>query len=136
MGSFQCQCKAGFPGDGRDCAKLCEIDTHNCPNTAYCTQLSGGQACRCLSGYEGGGTICNDIDECLTNKHDCNVASNFVCQNTGGSFQCVCKEGYVLSSNSQCVKGELNRYQRQFRCYCLMFCFDGVKYGRVPRNSA
>ena len=34
-----------------------------------------------------------DIDECTTNFHSCDV--NAICQNTVGSYSCICKAGYI-----------------------------------------
>ena len=34
-----------------------------------------------------------DIDECTTNVHSCDV--NAICQNTVGSYSCICKAGYT-----------------------------------------
>ena len=33
-----------------------------------------------------------DINECTTKSHSCDV--NAVCQNTKGSYKCVCRAGY------------------------------------------
>ena len=35
---------------------------------------------------------CIDVDECAESIHDCN--GNAVCQNTVGSFECECKDGF------------------------------------------
>jgi len=34
-----------------------------------------------------------DIDKCTTNFHSCDV--NAICQNTVGSYSCICKAGYI-----------------------------------------
>ena len=36
--------------------------------------------------------VVTDIDECTTNAHDCHLDAT--CSNTGGSFTCICKQGY------------------------------------------
>ena len=35
----------------------------------------------------------SDVDECVTNNHDCD--DNAMCINTVGSFHCTCKMGYT-----------------------------------------
>ena len=43
----------------------------------------------------------SDIDECLTNNSGCDQT----CVNTPGSFDCKCKEGYVLGDNGKTCAG-------------------------------
>ena len=48
-------------------------------------------------GYSGNGTICLDVNECQPQSgaevtHNCD--SNAACNNTEGSFTCVCMDGY------------------------------------------
>ena len=61
--------------------------------------IPGSSECECVSnGYQfvqNSVTVCEDINECLTNNGGCNQ----VCTNTGGSFQCNCTEGYELSGD-------------------------------------
>ena len=38
-----------------------------------------------------------DIDECATNSSGCNQA----CNNTNGSFHCICDDGYALSEDGK-----------------------------------
>ena len=38
-----------------------------------------------------------DIDECATNFSGCNQA----CNNTNGSFHCICDDGYALSADGK-----------------------------------
>ncbi|XP_068737212.1 uncharacterized protein [Montipora capricornis] len=52
-----------------------------------------------------------DIDECLTGKHNCSHVA--VCNNTNGSYKCTCKEGYVgdgrnCSDQNECTSGDAN----------------------------
>ncbi|KAL9974937.1 hypothetical protein ACROYT_G012046 [Oculina patagonica] len=42
--------------------------------------------------------IYEDIDECITGNHDCDVNAN--CTNTAGSHNCTCKEGYAGNGRS------------------------------------
>ena len=45
-----------------------------------------------------------DINECSTNNGGCAQT----CTNTVGSFQCTCRSGYTLASNSRGCNGESN----------------------------
>jgi hypothetical protein len=50
----------------------------------------------CNSGYVvgGGGTVCNDINECATNGGGCASAPAGSCTNTAGTRTCSCNAGY------------------------------------------
>ena len=43
--------------------------------------------------FAGNGLDCDNIDECTTNCHDCNV--NEICTNSLASFSCTCYVGYI-----------------------------------------
>ena len=75
MGSFSCECKSGY------------VDTENCINHV------GSYQWLCKPGYEG--ENCTNINEC--NLSDV-CGDNSVCNDTDGSFTCICKDGYVESS--------------------------------------
>lgn len=99
-GSFLCECKAGFYGNGTTCAEgSCSDEL--CPANERCIS-SMSNFCRCIDGFardESGS--CVDIDECLVDVCDQNAA----CRNTEGSFQCSCNDGY-FGSGRFCVKGK------------------------------
>lgn len=61
-----------------------------------CDKVSGN--CTCKPGWEG--MYCTeDIDEC---KNTSICPENSVCQNTNGSFSCVCDSGYSQAAG-KCV---------------------------------
>ncbi|XP_065193995.1 uncharacterized protein LOC135825193 isoform X2 [Sycon ciliatum] len=64
-GSFGCQCKPGFKGDGRVCNDLdeCTTGVHECNEHAMCNNTVGSYSCYCQSGYKGDGTNCQ-VDVC------------------------------------------------------------------------
>uniref|UniRef100_A0A673VS04 Stabilin 1 n=1 Tax=Salmo trutta TaxID=8032 RepID=A0A673VS04_SALTR len=69
---FQCQCKAGYKGDGRMCVPInpCDEDNGGCPrNSTVCVYTSPGKSrCDCMHGWEGSNpssgctlrNVCND----------------------------------------------------------------------------
>ncbi len=65
----------------------------------YSTQLMSfflfmymcGGDCGCVGAW--GRILLSDIDECTDNGHNCNA--NAVCNNTLGSFICICNGGYI-----------------------------------------
>ncbi|CAI8053481.1 Tolloid-like protein 2, partial [Geodia barretti] len=70
----------------------CDIDNGGCSYMCE-TDDSGIGNCICQAGFKvnkSGG--CRDINECQTNSHGCEQN----CQNTQGSYQCICNEGYAL----------------------------------------
>ncbi|XP_023817153.1 latent-transforming growth factor beta-binding protein 1 isoform X2 [Oryzias latipes] len=76
---------------------VCETRPGVC-GRGHCLDLPGGKhSCLCESGYEHGPqrTTCQDVDECLQNP-----CSNSRCENTPGSYRCVCRHGYRLSGNT------------------------------------
>ena len=60
-----------------------------------------GYDCVCNDGWDGDGQICKDIDECGLDLDDCNDTE--VCENTQGSYECVCPAGQIYEDDDQCV---------------------------------
>eukprot|EP00933_Yihiella_yeosuensis_P047761 TRINITY_DN4368_c0_g7_i1.p1 TRINITY_DN4368_c0_g7~~TRINITY_DN4368_c0_g7_i1.p1 ORF type:complete len:946 (+),score=134.53 TRINITY_DN4368_c0_g7_i1:76-2913(+) len=122
-GSFICQCRRGYVGDGMSCVDTneCKTGAHNCDVRAHCLNTEGSFKCACLPGYNGSGTSysggwppidgCWDIDECtnatqlalrnitnISKVHDwTNISAcvkGGVCVNSVGSYSCKCGPGY------------------------------------------
>lgn len=69
----------------------------------------------CILGYTvGEDGVCNDIDECEAESHQCNPTQ--VCINTAGGYTCSCSEGYWLVVG-QCQDIDECRYG-----YCQQLC--------------
>jgi len=103
-GTFQCQCRAGFTGDGLTCNDIDECLTNNgdCHALAKCQNTVGGHVCTCNIGFDGTGKECGDVDECDIGTSKCNLARSD-CANTIGGFRCNCKSNYNKDSNGHCV---------------------------------
>ena len=96
-GSYKCQCKPGFTGDGRNCSDIdeCAKDTHNCSRDGgECNNTKGSYKCQCKPGFTGDGRNCSDIDECAKDTHNCSRDGG-ECNNTKGSYKCQCKPGFA-----------------------------------------
>ena len=103
-GSYNCECKEGFEGEGFECTDLNECTLHYpaCGQyPAVCEGRLGGFDCKCPSGYTT--TVltstpycfnsscepkqCIDINECLTPDI---CGPNQQCRNTIGGYNCEC----------------------------------------------
>ncbi|CBY07539.1 unnamed protein product [Oikopleura dioica] len=112
-GSFTCECKDDFLGNGCFCHPICKDTT--CGPGAHCTLTDnpnnpeGDLECRCNDGYEhvfGSDPYeCIDINECLVDVLSCNPDED--CINTAGSFECACKNGFKYahdgSQSANCI---------------------------------
>ena len=96
VGTYDCQCLAGYDGDGKTCTNLdeCALGVDSCDSNAECFDTDGSFTCACNAGYEGDGIVCADTNECLNPlDNDCSESGK-ICFNTVGSFECrtpVCK---------------------------------------------
>ncbi|KAM6959295.1 latent-transforming growth factor beta-binding protein 4 [Aplochiton taeniatus] len=122
-GSYKCVCRLGYKLDGYTCIDLDECeDPLQCPGQE-CVNSQGSY--RCVSCQPGFGLLngqCSDIDECRQNP-----CSNGRCDNTPGSYKCVCRLGYKLdgtactdvdecSDPSQCPGQQCVNAQGSYRC--------------------
>ena len=93
----QCECGAGYSGNGCNCIDVNECETGNyvCGANSSCVNNVGGYDCECDSGYAMNSSgVCVDIDECaFSSIPPCNPV-NGSCQNTEGSYICSCNEGF------------------------------------------
>ncbi|XP_055859998.1 uncharacterized protein LOC106058961 isoform X2 [Biomphalaria glabrata] len=104
MGAYKCSCYTGFklskdqiscdactsPYYGENCANICQ-----CNNRGSCDSVRG-----CVCNKQWTGVNCEvDVNEC-DQPNTC--PSGYICENTIGSFKCLCPSGYRLE-NGQCT---------------------------------
>lgn len=79
---------------GQNCGGQCAC---NFNNTRSCDKRVG--TCYCTDGWQGVNCT-EDVLECNVTSNIC--GNNSVCQETTGSYKCVCKPGYTKSSKGYC----------------------------------
>ncbi|PIO61438.1 calcium binding EGF domain protein, partial [Teladorsagia circumcincta] len=141
MGTYACQCKKGFRGDGYMCDDEDECRMMPCHPQAECHNKPGSFECKCPDGFE-------DIDECAENRHNCDPASS-TCVNTDGGFTCECYEGYegtggVCVDIDECERGVAGCHSMAMcinqpgscGCKCVHgFTGDGTQCNAMKRES-
>ncbi|XP_046852402.1 uncharacterized protein LOC124445696 isoform X2 [Xenia sp. Carnegie-2017] len=126
IGSFSCGCRFGFvvdPNNLQNCIAQTKCsENHNCSQECF-FDSSKGETCMCRSGYllQSDEKTCEDINEC-TNPRS-NLCSQR-CQNTIGSYNCICLPGYTLTGITNCE--DINE--------CLMGSFSCNGTGEVCEN--
>ncbi|XP_068580846.1 fibulin-7 isoform X2 [Cebidichthys violaceus] len=108
-----CSCDAGFHMSGTSDNSICQ-DVNECEVYRLdqggklcvheCVNVPGSYHCSCPSGYKllPDGRSCEDVDECLSQQHNCSRGTT--CINTGGGFQCVNPECPRSHGNISYVK--------------------------------
>ncbi|KAK2852949.1 hypothetical protein Q7C36_008150 [Tachysurus vachellii] len=123
-----CSCDAGFHMSGTSHSSICQ-DVNECEVyktdsgllcAHMCVNIPGSYRCSCPSGYKllANGRSCEDVDECLTQQHNCSRGTT--CVNTGGGFRCVNPEcphlhgniSYVKTSPLQCERNPCSMTSR------------------------
>ncbi|KAI6659380.1 hypothetical protein LOD99_15051 [Oopsacas minuta] len=119
IGSYECHCDIGYVlgDDGISCLDIdeCIAGTDICTNGKKCINTPGdyictegeciencvNSTCKCCAGYrlDNNSLHCVDVDECVESIDNCQMN----CQNTEGSFQCSCSEGFQLTNDTECL---------------------------------
>ncbi|XP_032377048.1 fibulin-2 isoform X1 [Etheostoma spectabile] len=111
-GRPQCSCFSGFSlmADGRSCEDINEcLSTSACQLNERCVNTAGNYICQrlitCPPGYQISNDICEDINECVQQSHNCGFG--FECVNTEGSFRCNpkprCHGGFIQDVQGNCI---------------------------------
>ncbi|KAM3723456.1 Fibrillin-1 [Dirofilaria immitis] len=151
-GFYNCKCPDGWAGDGKnecinpsDTACLDKLSVCNQVNHTSCLSVNLGtltmSICECAANYRYNPTknICEDINECVENRHSCDP-SNSICVNTDGSYICECAPGYegvggICVDVNECEHGiagcnvaaRCENYLGSVGCKCpLGFIGDGI----------
>nr|VZI43207.1 unnamed protein product [Spirometra erinaceieuropaei] len=112
----ECTCPHGYRHKNGECVDIDEcaeevagVTNLNplCKDGKTCVNTPGGYRCVTISGCPAGfkrNSIrepCTDIDECATGLAKCGL--NMHCENTIGSYRCLCQRGYKNVNDTACV---------------------------------
>lgn len=142
IGSFTCQCPAGFTGDGRSCADIdeCELGTSNCSSpysNAFCINTFGSYECQCKPGYSGPLSLktCPEGAIRLYSRQDCealqgNWFANGECLKSGGG-------SFSFDNRPQCLScGDVNECSPGSSfCSANSFCSNSAGSYRCMCNE-
>lgn len=118
QGSQHCSCETGFQLNAVDLRQCHDVDECEMFHTGRlarlcvhaCVNTPGSYTCVCPSGYNilEDSRSCEDINECLSNHHNCTREE--ICINIHGGFHCVHPECPKSRHNASYVKTS------QFKC--------------------
>ncbi|XP_022777811.1 lysyl oxidase homolog 2-like [Stylophora pistillata] len=99
VGSYSCQCPAGFRLNGRNCTDIdeCSSGSFSCHSRGQCVNIPGSYDCKCLPGYVGDGKTNCEAPR-LTASSSC-VLSKLT--RTSGYFR-ITQFGSQYSNNMDC----------------------------------
>uniref|UniRef100_A0A8C4GLH9 Fibulin 2 n=1 Tax=Dicentrarchus labrax TaxID=13489 RepID=A0A8C4GLH9_DICLA len=108
----QCSCFPGFSlmADEHSCEDINEcLSTRACQLNERCVNTAGSYVCQrlitCPPGHQIKNDICEDINECEQQSHNC--GPGFECVNTVGSFRCnpkpQCPVGFNQEAQGNCM---------------------------------
>jgi hypothetical protein len=77
----------------------CKLSLKRNSNFRHLKHNHVNTTCTCEPHFESHNGLCIDHDECEAREHNC-TRRNQICLNTVGSFECICKDGYVMHENN------------------------------------
>ncbi|XP_065196152.1 fibulin-1-like [Sycon ciliatum] len=97
-------CPTGYRKTSYGCVDDNECLRAPCGPNMHCTNSVGNYSCTCDRGYSlsPDGTVCRDVDECITGTHHCEGTQ--YCLNQIGHYRCPCKAGFYTYHNGKCYK--------------------------------
>ncbi|XP_052793913.1 latent-transforming growth factor beta-binding protein 4-like isoform X2 [Mya arenaria] len=112
-GSYLCECSMGMKviSEDRHSCVFCDEKKFYDSATSACvpcpphsvvddsSNATSVSHCHCIDGFEKQQGFCDDVDECIQDKLQC----NHLCHNTHGSAYCSCHSGYLLENQTRCV---------------------------------
>ena len=128
IGSYTCDCKTGYSGDGDKCEDVDECrgdikgDTAHCNANAECINTIGSYRCKCKNGYSGDGTTCSNSNECVDGHHNCHEDAD--CFDRDGHFVCECREGYT-GDGVTCTDAD-SCAENADNCHARATCIDTI----------
>nr|XP_020139571.1 LOW QUALITY PROTEIN: adhesion G protein-coupled receptor E1 [Microcebus murinus] len=157
MGSYSCNCQAGFISGKSTCEDVdeCSQSPPACGPHSVCENMPGTYRCSCLPGFSsptGNGWIpgkpgnfgCTDIDECHTSGV-CPEHSH--CANSVGSYSCNCQAGFISIKSTcedvdECSQSPpacgphsvCENMPGTYRCSCLSGFSSPTGNGWIPGN--
>ncbi|XP_076612803.1 thrombomodulin [Chaetodon auriga] len=137
-----CYCPAG-QAINRANKVTCEVDTEDpclklrCAHACY--HKGDSYACMCDHGFKlaQDGRSCVDFNDC-TDERQC-PGDNFMCVNTIGGFQCVCKDGYKMTGQlcvdvDECASAPCEHMCTNTPGSYQCSCYDG--YQEDPKSPS
>ncbi|XP_055957125.1 fibrillin-1-like isoform X3 [Patella vulgata] len=134
VGSFECSCFPGYNlAQDRKTCEECPIFTYGvgCSKTCQCgtngIECDKVRGCICKNGWRGENCT-TDIDECTEGTFNC--TADTICDNTDGSYQCLCQSGYqklngICQDINECNDDSINDCEQtclntngSFSCGC------------------
>ncbi|XP_070560161.1 semaphorin-5A-like [Ptychodera flava] len=109
--------KEGIPGRVQIAERNFNIQLDH---SRVCTQNGPRKVCQCTVGYQGNGNICKDMNECENGQAQC--LPEAVCENTEGSYECICPDGYQGDGEKECTdmdECELNIHNCDTYASCM-----------------
>lgn len=150
VGRGKCNCDVGYQGES---CQNCNTDgfyeqfknetflkCSECHQScSKCVDESPSSCMSCKSGwlFDDETKVCNDVDECLSNKGNCK--ENQFCQNNYGSFNCIdCNEACLSCTGTndvdciECKKGY--RMSEDKKCLDIDECEEGIAICEEQKN--